>query len=186
MKKSLIIIIGIVVVVALYVGGTYNSLVTQNESINGQWAQVENQYQRRFDLIPNLVGVVQGVMKQEKEIFTALADARTKYGSAVTADGKAAAAGQVESALSRLLVVMENYPALKSSENATNLMVDLAGTENRIAVERKGYNDAVMVYNKSIKMVPRSIVAALFGFDERAYFEVAPEAKVAPKVDLTN
>lgn len=145
-----------------------------------------HQYQRRFDLIPNLVESVRGVMNQEKEIFTALADARTKYGGAVTADGKAAAAGQVESALSRLLVVMENYPTLKSSENVTNLMVQLEGTENRIAVERKGYNDTVMSYNKSIKMIPRSIVAALFGFDARAYFEVAPEVKVAPKVDLTN
>ncbi len=186
MKKSLIIIIGILVVIALYMGGTYNSLVTQNESINGQWAQVENQYQRRFDLIPNLVESVRGVMTQEKEIFTALADARTKYGGAVTADGKVAAAGQVESALSRLLVVMENYPTLKSSENVTNLMVQLEGTENRIAVERKGYNDNVMTYNTSIKVVPRSLVAGIFGFNARTYFEVAEEAQVAPKVDLTN
>jgi LemA protein len=186
MKKSLIIIIGIVVVVALYVGSTYNSLVTQNESINGQWAQVENQYQRRFDLIPNLVESVRGVMNQEKEIFTALADARTKYGGAVTADGKAAAASQVESALSRLLVVMENYPTLRSSENVTNLMVQLEGTENRIAVERKNYNDTVRVYNTSIKVVPRSIIATLFRFEERTYFEVTEEAKVAPKVNLTN
>lgn len=186
MKKSLIIIIAIVVVIGLYVGGTYNSLVTQNESINGQWAQVENQYQRRFDLIPNLVESVRGVMNQEKEIFTALAEARTRYSGAVTADGKAAAAGQVESALSRLLVVVENYPALKSSENVTNLMVQLEGTENRISVERKGYNDNVRVYNTSIKVVPRSIVAGIFGFDTRTYFEVADEAKVAPKVNLTN
>lgn len=184
MKKSLVIIIGIIVIIGLYIGSTYNSLVVKNESINGQWAQVENQYQRRFDLIPNLVESVKGVMSQEKEIFTALAEARTKYGGAVTADGKAAAASQVEGALGRLLVVMENYPTLKSSENVTNLMVQLEGTENRISVERKSYNDTVMSYNKAIKMVPRSIVASVFGFETRTYFEVADEAQVAPKVNL--
>ena len=186
MKKSLIIIIGIVVVVALYVGGTYNSLVVKNESINGQWAQVENQYQRRFDLIPNLVSSVKGVMTQEKEIFTALADARTRYSGAVSTDAKALAATQVEGALGRLLAVVENYPTLKSSENVQSLMVQLEGTENRISVERKVYNDTVLGYNKSIKLFPRSIIARVFGFDSHAYFEVAPEAQVVPKVDLTN
>lgn len=186
MKKTLIIIGVIVVLIALYVGGTYNSLVRQNESIKGQWAQVENQYQRRFDLIPNLVSSVKGVMNQEKEIFTALADARTKYSGAVTADAKAAAASQVESSLGRLLAVVENYPTLKSSENVQSLMVQLEGTENRISVERKSYNDTVLGYNQSIKLFPRSIVAAMFGYGEHAYFEVTPEAQVNPKVDLTN
>jgi LemA protein len=186
MKKSLIIIIGIIVIIALYVGGTYNSLVVKNESINGQWAQVENQYQRRFDLIPNLISSVKGVMNQETEIFTALADARTRYSGAVTTDAKASAATQVEGALARLLVVVENYPTLKSSENVKDLMTQLEGTENRISVERKVYNDTVLAYNKSIKLFPKSILASMFGFDERTYFEVAPEAQVNPKVDLVN
>lgn len=185
MKKTLIIVGVIVLIIALYVGGVYNSLVRQNESIKGQWAQVENQYQRRFDLIPNLVESVRGVMNQEKEIFTSLAEARTRYSGAATADGKAAAAGQVESALSRLLVVMENYPALRSTENVTNLTVDLAGTENRISVERKSYNDIILGYNQSIKLFPRSMIAGMFGFGEHAYFEVTKEAQVNPKVDLT-
>ncbi|MCF7865626.1 MAG: LemA family protein [Candidatus Pacebacteria bacterium] len=186
MKKTLIIVGAIVVLIALYVGGTYNSLVRQNESIKGQWAQVENQYQRRFDLIPNLVSSVKGVMNQEKEIFTALADARTKYSGAVTDDAKAKAAGQVESSLGRLLAVVENYPTLKSSENVQSLMVQLEGTENRISVERKSYNDTILGYNQSIKLFPRSLIAGMFGFAEHAYFEVTAEAQVNPKVDLTN
>jgi LemA protein len=186
MKKTYIIIIALVVIAGLYIGGTYNSLVRSNEAINGQWAQVENQYQRRFDLIPNLVESVKGVMNQEKEIFSAIAEARTRYSGAVTTEAKVQAATQVEGALSRLLVVMENYPTLKSSENVTNLMVQLEGTENRISVERKNYNDAVMSYNQSVKIFPRSIIASLFSFDERQYFEVNEEAKTAPKVNLTN
>lgn len=186
MKKTLIIIGAIVVVAALYIGGTYNSLVTKNESINGQWAQVENQYQRRFDLIPNLVSSVKGVMAQEQEIFTALADARSRYSGAVTTDAKVAAASQVESALSRLLVVVENYPTLKSSETVQNLMIQLEGTENRISVERKVYNDTVLAYNTGIKIFPRSVIAAMFGFGQHAYFEMVDEAATAPKVDLQN
>lgn len=185
MKKTYIII-ALVVIAGLYIGGTYNSLVRSNETINGQWAQVENQYQRRFDLIPNLVESVRGVMNQEKEVFGAIADARTRYSGAVTTEAKVQAASQVESALGRLLVVMENYPTLKSSENVTNLMVQLEGTENRISVERKNYNDAVMSYNQSVKIFPRSIIASLFAFGERQYFEVKEEAKVAPTVNLTN
>lgn len=186
MKKTLIIILAVVVIIALYVGSTYNSLVVRNEAITGQWAQVENQYQRRFDLIPNLVSSVKGVMTQEKEIFTALADARTRYSGAVTTNAKAAAATQVEGALGRLLAVVENYPTLKSADTVQNLMIQLEGTENRISVERKSYNDTVLGYNQSIKMFPRSILAAIFGFGSRTYFEVTAEAKVNPKVDLQN
>lgn len=186
MKKSLIIIIAIVGIIGLYVVGAYNSLVTQNESINGQWAQVENQYQRRFDLIPNLVSSVQGVMTQEKEIFTALAEARTRYSGAVTTEAKVAATTQVEGALGRLLAVVENYPTLKSADTVQNLMIQLEGTENRISVERKVYNDTVLAYNTSIKVIPRRLIASIFGFGERTYFEVTEEAKVVPKVDFAN
>lgn len=186
MKKTLIIIGAIVVVIALYVGGTYNSLVKQNEAIKGQWAQVENQYQRRFDLIPNLVSSVKGVMTQEKDVFGALADARTKYSGAVTDDAKVAAASQVESSLGRLLAVVENYPTLKSSDNVQSLMVQLEGTENRISVERKSYNDIVQGYNQSIQIFPRSVIASMFGFAQHAYFQVVEAAATAPVVNLQN
>ncbi len=186
MKKTLIIVIAIVVVLGLMIGGAYNGLVRQNEAINGQWAQVENQYQRRLDLIPNLVASVKGVLTQEQEIFTALADARTRYAGAVTTDAKAAAATQVESALSRLLVIVENYPNLRSSENVQSLMVQLEGTENRISVERKVYNDTVLSYNSSIKIFPRSLIASMFGFGEKTYFAAAEGAATAPVVDLQN
>ncbi len=182
MKKTIIIIVAVVVVLGLYVAGAYNGLVTKNEAINGQWAQVENQYQRRFDLIPNIVEAVKGTMKQEKEIFTALADARARYSGAVTTDAKAKAAGEVESSLARLLVVVENYPQLKSSDAVLNLMVQLEGTENRVSVERKSYNDAVQAYNVAIKRFPTSAIAGIFGFGERTYFQVAEEAKKAPQV----
>jgi LemA protein len=183
MKKILITLIAIVVLVALYIGGTYNSLVSKNEAINGQWAQVENQYQRRFDLIPNLIESVKGAMKQEQQVFTALADARTHYTSAVTTDAKARAAGEVESSLGRLIAIVENYPELKSTQAVQDLMVQLEGTENRVSVERKGYNDSVLAYNTSIKRFPTSAIASIFGFGERAYFQVSTQdAKTAPQV----
>ena len=183
MKKTIIILLAIVVIMGVYVAGAYNNLVTKNEAINGQWAQVENQYQRRFDLVPNLVEAVKGIMKQEKEVFTALADARTHYSGAVTTDAKAKAAGEVESSLSRLLVIVENYPQLKSSDAVQNLMVQLEGTENRVSVERKSYNDSVLLYNTSIKRFPTSAIAGMFGFGAREYFQVtSAEAKNAPQV----
>lgn len=186
MKKTLMIVGAIVVVAALYIGGTYNSLVKMNESINGQWAQVENQYQRRFDLIPNLVATVKGVAKQENDIFTAIAEARTRYTSAVTTDAKVAAATQVEGALGRLIAIAENYPTLKSADSYQSLMVQLEGTENRVSIERKVYNDTVREYNMGVKIFPRSLVAGMFGFGQKQYFEVSDAAKVVPKVDFGN
>jgi LemA protein len=179
-----IIIIVVLVLGALYIGGTYNSLVKQNEAVDAQWAQVESQYQRRFDLIPNLVASVQGIMKQEQTVFTALADARTRYGSAATPDERAAAASDVESSLSRLLVVMENYPQLKSADTVQSLMAELAGTENRVAVERMRYNEIVQSYNVSVKSFPGSFVASLFGFAPRTMFNAQEGAENAPKVNL--
>lgn len=179
-----IILIGIVVLIALYVGGAYNGFVRQNEAVTAQWAQVESQYQRRYDLIPNLVASVQGAMKQETAVFTAIADARSRYAGAATPDQKAAAATEVESAVSRLLVVMENYPQLKSVDTVQSLMAELAGTENRVAVERMRYNEMVRDYNVGVKTFPGSLVAGMFGFAPRTMFEATAGAENAPKVNI--
>jgi LemA protein len=183
MKKSWIII-GIVVVLALWGFGSYNSMVGLNEQVDNQWAQVESQYQRRFDLIPNLVETVKGIAEQEKEVFTALADARSRYAGAQGPEQRAEAANQVEGALARLLVVVENYPQLRSQENFLALQSQLEGTENRISVERQRYNDTVTRYNTKVKRFPANVFAALFGFDPRTYFEATAGAENAPKVDF--
>jgi LemA protein len=180
--------VGAVVVVAIIIAvslmGMYNGLVTKSQAIDAQWAQVETQYQRRFDLIPNLVNSVKGIMKQEQTVFDAIAQARTKYGSATTVDAKAEAAGQVESALGRLLAIVENYPELKSSQNVTTLMDELAGTENRISVERRRYNELVRDYNTQIKTFPTNMLAGMFGFTEKQYFQSVTGADQAPKVEF--
>lgn len=182
--KKLWIAVLVVVLGGLYVWGAYNGLVSGGVAIDGQWAQVETQYQRRFDLIPNLVNSVKGILKQEQTIFTALAEARTRYAGAATVDEKARAASGVESAFGRLLAVMENYPQLRSAENVNTLMAQLEGTENRVSVERKRFNDTVQSYNLRVKRVPSALVAHLFGFSERAYFEAAAGAENAPTVNL--
>jgi LemA protein len=181
---SLFIVLGIVLVLGLWGMGSYNSLVRISEGVDTQWAQVETQYQRRFDLIPNLVASVQGVMKQETAIFTALAEARKGYAGAVTPSAKEEARGQVESALGRLLVITENYPALKSNENVQTLMAQLEGTENRISVERMRYNDLVKDYNVKVKSFPGNLFAKVFGFDVKKMFEADNAAANAPKVNL--
>jgi LemA protein len=182
MKKTTIIILAVVAIVIIYVIGSYNSLVTQNIAVDAQWQQVETQYQRRFDLIPNLVASVKGIMAQEKAVFDAIAEARTRYSGATTANEKALAAGQVESALGRLLVISENYPQLKSSETVQSLMSQLEGTENRVSTERMRFNQTVASYNLKVNRFPSSLIASLFGFDDRAYFESAEEASKAPEV----
>jgi len=184
MKKTGIILIIIAVLILGWVWTSYNKLVTSNESVDSSWAQVETQYQRRFDLIPNLVNAVQGVMDQEDEIFLKIAEARSKYAGASTTNEKAAAAGQVESALGRLLVVMENYPTLKSAETVQNLMTQLEGTENRISVARTRYNDEVKMFNTRIKRVPMNLIASWFNFDEKNYFESVEEATAPPTVNF--
>ncbi|MBN1689759.1 MAG: LemA family protein [Dehalococcoidia bacterium] len=178
-----VIVLG-AVIIAVSLVGIYNSLVTQSQAVDAQWSQVETQYQRRYDLIPNLVNSVKGMMTQEQTIFLAIADARTKYGSAQTVNEKAAAAGEVESALGRLLAVMENYPDLKSSQNVTQLMDELAGTENRISVERRRFNDLVREYNTQIKTFPTNMLAGMFGFSEKQYFQSVSGAETAPKVEF--
>ncbi|OGG12719.1 LemA family protein [Candidatus Gottesmanbacteria bacterium RIFCSPHIGHO2_02_FULL_39_11] len=184
MNKILLVILGAVALIVVVLFGAYNGLVTKNNAIDGAWAQVETQYQRRFDLIPNLVESAKGVMQQEKDVFEAIANARTQYGGAKTVDEKVGAAQNLDSALSRLLVIVENYPQLRSSETVSKLMDELAGTENRIAVERRRFNELVQDYNLSIKVVPSNLIAGLFGFRERKYFQPSTGAEVAPKVDL--
>ena len=181
MKKTWIIL-GIVVLIALWFWAAYNSFVTANQAVDNQWAQVEVQYQRRFDLIPNLVATVQGIAKQEQVIFTALAQARQNYAGAKTVNEKVAAANQVESALSRLLIIVENYPTLKSAENFLTLQAQLEGTENRIAVERSRYNEAVTALNLKVKRFPGNLIAGMFGFQERTYFTPTPGSENAPQV----
>jgi LemA protein len=184
MKKGTIIAIVVVVLVLGWLGLSYNGLVSASATTDAQWAQVETQYQRRLDLIPNLVAAVKGVMKQETAVFGAIADARTHYGSAVTTDDKAKAATEVESSFARLLVVMENYPALKSSDNVIALQSQIEGTENRISVERGRFNDDVRTYNLKVARFPGSIAAHLFGFSTKAYFQSAAGADAAPAVQF--
>jgi len=184
MKKVWWIVLAVAVAVFLYGWSAYNGFIGKNEAVDNQWAQVEAQYQRRLDLIPNLVESVKGMMKQEQVIFDTLAEARTRYSGAVTVDAKAAAAGEVETALGRLLAVVENYPTLKSSENVQTLMAQLEGTENRVSVERQRFNDAVRVLNVAVKRFPSNVIAGIFGFGERTYFEAAAGAENAPQVQF--
>lgn len=186
MKKTLIVLGIIAALIGSSLIGTYNSLVSQSQNVDNQWAQVETQYQRRFDLIPNLVEATKGIFGQEQEVFGQLAEARQGYAGAQTPSERAEAATQVESALARLLVIVENYPQLRSSEAVTALMDELAGTENRVSVERKRYNDQVRSYNTQIKQFPTNLIAPIFGFSDRSYFEAAEQAAEAPKVDFDN
>ncbi len=172
--------------------GSYNRLVTLDEQVKAQWSQVENVYQRRADLIPNLVESVKGFAKHEKETFQAITEARSKIGSmkldsSVVNDPKKFAEfqrvqGELSGALSRLMVVVENYPQLKANENFLNLQSQLEGTENRIAVERKRYNDLAQEFNSFRRRFPSNIIANMFGFSEKAYFKAEEGAEKAPKV----
>ena len=185
MKKGLIIAliaVGVVVIIGGWFLGVYNGLVSKNEAVNNQWAKVETQYQRRFDLIPNLVTAVKAVMTQEQKIFGDLADARTRYAGATSVDQKVAAANAVESSLGRLLVIMENYPQLKSFENVSGFMVQLEGTENRIAVERSRYNDGVASFNVYIKTFPNNVLVGMYVFAVKTYFQADVAAATAHKV----
>lgn len=184
MKKSGIIAIAIIALLVFWGIGSYNSLVNLNESVNGKWSQVENQLQRRADLIPNLVATVQGYATHEQGILNNVADARSRLIGAQGVAGKAAANDELTSALSRLLVVVENYPNLKADANFRQLQDDLAGTENRLAVARKDYNDAVQTYNTRIKTFPNVIWANMMGFGSRDYFKAESSAQSVPKVQF--
>ena len=180
--KRLVMLAGLALVAVPLSGCSYNTFVGQEEGIKAQWAQVENQLQRRNDLIPNLVATVQGTAAQEQTVFKDIADSRAKLAGAKTPDEKMDAANQQTAALSRLLVIVENYPTLKSNESFNRLMDELSGTENRIAVERMRYNERIQEYNTARRQFPANLTAKMFSFKEYPFFEAPPEAKAAPKV----
>jgi LemA protein len=165
-------------------GCSYNRFVGQEEAIKTQWAQVENQLQRRNDLIPNLVETVKGTAQQEKDVFGQIAESRAKLAGATTPEQRIQAANEQSTALARLLVVVENYPELKSNQSFNRLMDELAGTENRLSVERMRYNERVQEYNTSRRSFPANITASLFGFKEYPLFNAPPEAEKVPRVNF--
>jgi LemA protein len=165
-------------------GCSYNTFISQEQAIKAQWAQVENQLQRRNDLIPNLVETAKGFAQHEEAIYKDIADARSRLLAAKSPEESITAANQQTSALGRLLAVVENYPNLKSNEQFNRLMDELAGTENRLAVERMRYNEAVQAYNTSRGQFPSNVTAKMFGFKEYPFFQVPAEAKQVPKVNF--
>jgi LemA protein len=184
--KKIIIVVAVIAVLAIALysmfAGNYNRFVQMDVEIKAAWSQVENQLQRRYDLIPNLVETVKGYAKQEKDVLVEVTNARSKVGGAGTVPDKIAANNELSGALSRLMVVVERYPDLKSNQNFLKLQDELAGTENRIAVERMRYNDAVKIYNQAIRTFPANFVAGMFGFKEATFFKVEEAAKAPPKV----
>lgn len=193
MKKSIIIIIAVVAVIVIWAASMYNGLVTMDESVNSQWANVETQYQRRADLIPNLVNTVKGYASHEKETLEGVVEARSKAtqmqvnANDLTPEKLAEyqkAQGAVTSALGKLLAITENYPDLKANQNFLELQAQLEGTENRINVARTNFNNAAQAYNTAIRRFPKSLFASMFGFDKHAYFEAAEGTETAPTVSF--
>lgn len=197
--KTGIIVIGVIAVCLLMLYsctvGTYNAMVIAEESVTAAWSQVENVYQRRFDLIPNLVNTVKGYAKHEEKVFSEIAEMRSRAGGVINIsqevlnDPDAFAKfqkvqGELGGALQRLLAVAENYPDLKANENFRDLQSQLEGTENRIAVERKRFNETVQSFNTLIRRFPKSIIANMFGFRQKAYFQADEQAANAPKVEF--
>jgi len=186
MKTFLIgfgIVLIIVIIIIMAFAGLYNGIVSKHETITAKWAQVENQLQRRNDLIPNLVNTVKGYAAHEKTVFEDVTNARSQWGKASTVEDKVKAASSIDAALSRLLLVVENYPNLKADQTFLKLMDELSGTENRIAVERMRYNEAVRDYNITVRTFPSNFVAGMFGYRPATeYFKAEEKAKVVPEV----
>lgn len=178
------VILFLIIVTFFWVKSSFNQMIVMDETVKNTWAQVENQLQRRFDLIPNLVETVKGFAGQEKSVLLGVTEARARVGGAGTPEQRMNAENQLTGALSRLLVVVENYPQLKSDQNFIRLQDELAGTENRIAVERMRYNDAVKNFNTLVRQFPANIIAGIFNFNVKQTFEAPTEAKVAPKVSF--
>ncbi|MGM5480694.1 MAG: LemA family protein [Nanobdellota archaeon] len=178
------VILGILVLLVLITWGSFNGLVSREENVDRAWANVESDYQRRADLIPNLVSTVKGYTQQEKDVLQSVTEARTSWQNAGSQEAKMSAANEMDGALSRLLVTVEAYPDLKSSENFLSLQDELAGTENRISVSRKRYNEAVMNYNKKVRRFPSNIIASMFGFEKEDMFEAEEGADQAPDVEF--
>lgn len=195
MKKTFILIGAVIASLFMFTGCGYNGLVSQREAVEQQWANVENQYQKRADLVPNLVATVKGFAKHEEKVFAEIAESRSKLGGSLTIDSSITddpekleqfqkVQGQLSAGLGRLLALTENYPELKSNANFLDLQSQLEGIENRISTERKRYNDAVGAYNKAIQMFPGAITARMFHFEKKAYFKAEEGAKAAPKVEF--
>ncbi len=196
MKKkwiTTVIVVAVIIMLIAYCVSSYNALVTQEEGVNTAWSNVENQYQRRSDLIPNLVNTVKGYAAHEKETFDAVVSARAKASQThididdLTPEKMEAyqrAQGEVGSALSRLLAITENYPELKANENFMELQAQLEGTENRIGTERRKFNEAVREFNTSIRRFPKNIIAGMFGFEKHPYFEAEEGSEKAPEVQF--
>ena len=185
MSKSPIILIAVIAVVGMFgmtLMSSYNGLVAAQEQVNGKWSQIDTMLQRRADLIPNLVNTVKGFAAQEKSVIDSVTNARAKLAGAQGPAARGEANNELSGALSRLLVVVENYPQLKSDKTFAGLMDELAGTENRISVARRDYNDAVQSFNTRIKTFPTSIIAGMFGFSSKEYFRVEEGAKQVPAV----
>ena len=177
-------VLSVVLAAALLSGCSYNKFVSQEEAVKSQWAQVQNQLQRRNDLIPNLVETVKGYAAHESQVFEDIAASRAKLAGASTPEQQIEAANQQSAALGRLLLIVENYPQLKANEQFNRLMDELSGTENRIAVERMRYNELVRDYNTKRRSFPSNVTAKVFGFKEYPYWEVPPEARAVPKVNF--
>ena len=187
MKKSTIVIIVVVVILVAIIAGlvsNYNGVVSLSEEVDNKFATIDTMLQRRADLIPNLVNTVKGYTNQEQAVIDSVTDARAKLAGANSVEEKANADQELTSALNNLLVVVENYPDLKSSQNFINLSDELAGTENRIATARKDYNDAVKEYNTKIKRFPTNIVSGMFGYGEKEYFQASEGSEEVPTVDF--
>jgi LemA protein len=185
MLRRVAVVLAITLAAVPLVGCSYNRFVNQEEAIKAQWAQVENQLQRRNDLIPNLVETVKGYAQHEEGVFKEVADARAQLLSAKSPEETISAANRQTSALGRLLAVAENYPQLKANEQFNRMMDELSGTENRIAVERMRYNERVQDYNAARRQFPANMTAKVFGFKEYPYFQAPPEAKPVPRVNFT-
>ena len=183
-RRSVLQMVVLAAVALPLTGCSYNTFVKQEEAVKTQWAQVENQLQRRNDLIPNLVETVKGFAAHEESIYKDIAEARSRLLAAKSPEESIAASNQQTSALGRLLAVVENYPNLKSNEQFNRLMDELAGTENRLSVERMRYNERVQEYNTARRQFPANVTAKMFGFKEYPFFQVPAEAKQVPKVDF--
>src|SRR4051795_674801 len=183
-RRALMQTIALAVAALPLTGCSYNTFVSQEQAIKAQWAQVENQLQRRNDLIPNLVETTKGFANHEEAVYKDIADARSRLLAAKSPEETIAAANQQTGALGRLLAISENYPQLRANEQFNRLMDELSGTENRIAVERQRYNERIQEYNTATKQFPANLTAKMFGFKEYPFFEAPPEATQVPKVNF--